>query len=144
MWMGAIELFLEKPLFGVGTGGYPLALKERRPPDDPVVSHPHNNVLYMAVSYGLVGILAFIWLFGEMIRNGWKRRDTLIGHLVLYTALVLLINGLFNTTILDAGTLLLLSLVVGFQRTLSEFSPEKQGFAWKGPDIEGNRTMNGK
>ena len=126
MWMGAIQIFLEKPIIGVGTGGYPKALKERRAPDDPLVAHPHNNILHMAASYGVIGIGAFFWLFVEILRNGWKQRDTLIGHLVLCSGLVLFVNGLFNTTILDAGTLLLLSLVVGLHRALPEFSQARQ------------------
>lgn len=121
-WQGAMELFLENPMVGVGTGGYPKTLKERRSPDDPVVAHPHNNLLHMAVSHGVLGLLVFFWLFGEMFRNGWKEGDTLIGHFVLCSSLVLFVNGLFNTTVLDAGTLLLLSLTVGFQRALPEFS----------------------
>ena len=122
MWMGAIQIFLEKPIIGVGTGGYPAALKQKRSPNDPLIAHPHSNILHMAASYGVIGIAAFFWLFGDILRNGWKRRDTLIGHLVLCAGLVLFVNGLFNTTILDAGTLLLLSLVVGLQRALPEFS----------------------
>jgi O-antigen ligase len=122
MWVGAIQVFLENPLIGVGTGGYPASLKEIRPPDDPVVAHPHSNILHIAASYGMIGILAFLWLFGEIIKNGWKEKEKLVGHLALYTALVLFLNGLFNTTILDAGTVLLLSLVVGLQRSLPGFS----------------------
>lgn len=124
MWAGAIQLFLERPILGFGTGGYPASLKAARAPDDPVIAHPHNNILHMAASYGVVGILVLFWLFGEMFRNGWKEKDTLIGHLVLTSALVLFVNGLFNTTILDAGTLYLLSVVVGLQRALPEFSRE--------------------
>jgi O-antigen ligase len=126
MWVGAMEIFFENPVFGVGTGGYPKTLKERRAPDDPLIAHPHNNILHMAASYGVIGIVAFFWLFGEILRNGWKRRDTLIGHFLLCAGLVLFVNGLFNTTILDAGTLLLLSLVVGLQRVLPEFSRARQ------------------
>jgi len=125
-WQGAVELFLENPVIGVGTGRYPAALKARRPPDDPLVSHPHNNFLYMAASYGMLGIVVFFWLFGEVFKNGWKERDTLTGYLVFCSGLVLFVNGLFNTTILDAGTLLLLSLVVGLQKTLAAFSPKME------------------
>ncbi len=125
MWMGAIQIFLEHPIVGAGTGGYPEVLKEARDAKDPVIAHPHNNILYMAASYGVIGIGVFMWLFGEILRNGWKERDTVMGHFVLCTALVLFINGLFNTTILDAGTLLLLSLVTGLQRTLAAFSPPR-------------------
>lgn len=121
MWMGAIQVFLEKPIIGVGTGGYPAALKASRGLNDPVIAHPHNNILHMAANHGVIGILFFFWLFAEIIKNGWKQRGSLVGHVVLSTALVLLLNGLFNTTILDAGTLLLLSLVTGLQRALPEF-----------------------
>jgi O-antigen ligase len=126
MWRGAIQLFLRKPILGFGTGGYPEALKQIGPPDDPIVAHPHNNILHMAVSFGLVGILVFVWLFGDIVTNGWKERDTLVGHLVLCTGLVIFIDGLFNTTVLDAGTLLLLCLAVGLQRTLAAFSQTRQ------------------
>ena len=122
MWAGAAQLFLEKPIIGFGTGGYPAALKERRSPEDPVIAHPHNNLLYMAASYGVTGLIAFFWLFGEILKNGWRQRATLIGHFILCSILVLFFNGLFNTTVLDAGTLLLLSLTVGLQRALPEFS----------------------
>jgi O-antigen ligase len=121
MWMGAIQVFLEKPIIGVGTGGYPAALKASRGLNDPVIAHPHNNILHMAAHHVVIGILVFFWLFAEIIKNGWKQRGSLVGHVVLSTALVLLLNGLFNTTILDAGTLLLLSLVTGLQRALPEF-----------------------
>lgn len=126
MWKGAIQLFLENPLIGVGTGGYSASLKETRDSDDPVIAHPHNNILYMATSYGMIGIVLFIWLFWELLRNGWKEKNTLVGHLVLCAALVLFLNGLFNTTILDAGTVLLLTLVVGLQRASAGFSGRLQ------------------
>ncbi|MGE5841429.1 MAG: O-antigen ligase family protein [Deltaproteobacteria bacterium] len=125
-WRGAVEIFLENPVLGVGTGGYTKILKERRPKDDPLIHHPHNNFLYMAASYGVVGIFVYIWLFWELVKNGWKERDTHTGHLILCSALVLFMNGLLNTTILDAGTLLLLSLAAGLQRSLPEFAYQKK------------------
>jgi O-antigen ligase len=126
MWYGAVQIFLEHPIAGVGTGGYPVALREAGDPNGPLIPHPHNNILYMAVSYGILGIVAFFWLFGEVLKNGWKERDTITGHLVLCTALVIFVNGLFNTTVLDAGTLLLLSLAVGLQRALPKFGEQRQ------------------
>lgn len=122
MWRGAVQLFVENPILGVGTGGYPEALKQKRAPRDPLIAHPHNNILYMAACHGVIGIVVFFWLFGAMCRNGWRQRRTLTGHLLLCTSLVLFVNGLFNTNILDAGTLLLLSLVMGLHPALPEFS----------------------
>jgi O-antigen ligase len=121
-WHGAVELFLENPVLGVGAGAYPKALKEKRDPGDPLIAHPHNNLLYMAASWGLVGLAAFLWLFVEVFRNGLRQRDTALGHLIVCTVLVVFVNGLFNTTIMDSGPLFLLSLVVGLQQGLPEFA----------------------
>jgi hypothetical protein len=125
-WYGAVEIFLENPILGIGTGGYPTVLKERRNPSDPVIADPHNNLLYMAVSFGIVGILVFVWFFWEVLRNAIKQRDTIPGYFILCTALVLLVNGLLNTTILDAGPLFLLSVAVGLQRGLPKFAQEEK------------------
>lgn len=124
-WYGAAEIFLENPVFGAGTGAYPRALNEKRVPGDPLIAHPHNNILYMAASWGLVGLAVFLWLFVEIIRNGLRQRDTPLGQLILCTGLVIFVNGLFNTTILDSGPLFLLSLVVGLQRGLPEFANQE-------------------
>ena len=126
-WRGAIEIFLEHPILGVGTGGYAVTLKGMRPESDPLISHPHNIFLYMAASFGVVGIVVLAWLFLEILRNGWKGRDGEIGYFVLSTGLVLLLNGVFNTTILEAGTLLLLSLAAGLQQAIPEFSEAREG-----------------
>jgi len=126
MWHGALQIFLQNPILGVGTGGYPAVLKEKSKPDDPIIAHPHSSILHMAVSYGLAGIFVFIWFFWEMLRNALKERDTVLGYFILCTALVLLVNGLLNTTILDAGTVLLLSLAVGLQGALPKFAQGRQ------------------
>jgi len=122
MWYNAIRILLENPILGVGTGGYPTVVKESGKKDDPLVAHPHNNLLHMAVSHGLFGAAAFLWFFVEVLRNASSQGDNALGHLILCTALVILVNGMFNTTMLDAGTLLLLSPVVGLQRGLPKFA----------------------
>ncbi|MCP4345178.1 MAG: O-antigen ligase family protein [Desulfobacterales bacterium] len=120
MWYGAIHIFLDNPVIGIGTGGYQKELKQRGKPDDPLIAHPHNDFLYMAVSFGIIGIIAFIWFFTEMIKNAWKHRHTPPGYFVLSTALVMLAGGLFNTYLLDSGTLILLAVVAGLQHGLAE------------------------
>ncbi|MBW1744392.1 MAG: O-antigen ligase family protein [Deltaproteobacteria bacterium] len=121
MWYGAIPIFLENPLLGVGTGGYQTAMKQRGKPGDPDMAHPHNNILHMAVSYGIVGIIAYFWLFVETLRNAWQQRETPVGFFVLSTAIVVFVSGLFNTTIIDVGTLFLLAVAVGLQQAFPKF-----------------------
>jgi O-antigen ligase len=122
MWRGAVQIFLESPIWGVGTGGYPIVLHERGNPDWPHVAHPHNNFLYMAVSFGVIGIFALLWFFWEMIRNAWEERDTPLGYFVLSTALVILVSGLVTTPIIDSSTAFLLSLTTGLQNGFPKFA----------------------
>lgn len=121
MWYQAVHIFLENPLIGVGTGGYQTEVQRRVSPDVPTIAHPHNDFLYMAVSYGVIGIVAFFWLFGEIIKNAWRYREVVTGYFVFVSALVILVSGLFNGQTIDAGMALLLSLIVGLQQSFPQF-----------------------
>lgn len=121
LWYGAVHIFKDNPFFGVGTGGYGTVLKQRNSPDDPLIAHPHNDILYMAVSYGLIGVAAFFWLFGEIIKNSFGQRHNLLGFFVLSSTLVILVSGLFNAQILDAGMAFFLAVTVGLQQGFPQF-----------------------
>lgn len=116
MWYKAASLFYRHPLAGVGTGGFRTRVKESSPPGTPQMSHPHNDILYMAVSYGIMGLAAFLWLFATLLRTAWTRRDTTAGCFVLSATLVILFSGLFNAQILDAGMAFFLAANVGLLR----------------------------
>ena len=122
MWYGAVQIFLDNPIFGVGTGGYATALWERGKPEWPAIAHPHSNLFYMAVSFGLIGIFALVWFFWEMIKNAWEERNTPLGYFVLSTALVIVVSGLVDTQIMDSSTALLLSLATGLQNGFPKFA----------------------
>jgi O-antigen ligase len=125
MWYGAARIFLDHPVRGVGTGGYRALMKARFGDEAPEIAHPHNDLLYMAVSFGVFGIVAFFWLFGEMLRNGWRERDAPAGYFVLSSTLVILVSGLLNAQTLDARMAFLLALTAGTQERLSDRSAEK-------------------
>ncbi len=125
MWYGAVRIWLDHPILGVGTGGYKTALAARAGEDAPPIAHPHNDLLYMAVSYGLPGIAAFFWLFGELLKNGWRSRETPAGAFVLRATLVILVSGLLNAQTLDARMAFLLALTAGAQERLSSRSAEE-------------------
>ena len=122
MWYGAVDIFLENPLFGVGTGGYATVLKKRGKPEWPFIAHPHNNFLHMAVSYGVIGLFALCWFFWVIIRNAWGERQTPLGYFILSTALVILVSGLVDTHILDSGPAFLLAVATGLQNGLSKYA----------------------
>jgi len=122
MWYAAVRIFSKHPILGVGTGGYQTVIKEMLGPEWPAIAHPHNNILYMAVSFGLIGVFAILWFFWEIIKNAWSERDTPLGFFILSTALVIFFGGLVDTYIKDAGTLILLAVVTGLQNGLQRFN----------------------
>ncbi len=127
MWRGALRIFLTNPLIGVGTGGYRTVLKDMGDPEWPGIAHPHNNILDMAVSFGLMGIIVIFWFFWEIFKNSWRERKSPLGFFVLSTVLVMFVGGLVDTYIKDAGTLLLLAVVTGIQNGLRRFQPTAPG-----------------
>lgn len=121
MWNGALKIIKNHPLIGVGTGGYQTVLKAMDSDSTaPMIAHPHNNFLYMAVSFGAVGVIVFLWFLVVTIGNGWRRRHTPQGYMLLSVILVMVASGLFNTQILDVGTAFLISLSVGLQASFHD------------------------
>jgi O-antigen ligase len=123
LWIlaNALAVIKDNPVFGVGTGGFQTAVKKRSKPHWPLLAHPHNNFLYMAVSFGGVGVVILAWLFWEMVRNSWPYRDTAPGHFVLASALVIFVSGIFNAQIINASTAFFLAVSVGLQQSLPKF-----------------------
>ena len=122
MWRGAVQIFLENPILGVGTGGYPIAYQERGDQDWPYMAHPHNNFLYMAVSFGVIGILALLWFFWEIFRNAWEERHTPLGYFVFSATLAIFVIGLVNGATIDTSTAFLLALATGLQNGFPKFA----------------------
>ncbi len=117
---GAFDLFMENPLFGVGTGGFYTLMGKKDLP----IAHPHNNILYMAVSFGVFGIFALLWVFWEVVKNAWEERHSPIGFFVLSVALVIFVSGIFNSQIIDSGTAFLFAVSIGLQQGFPKFEKE--------------------
>lgn len=125
MWTGAIKIYKESPIFGVGTGGYQSRMRELRVSgqlpkkldsegrvEDPI--HPHNSLLYMAVSFGILGIVALIWFFISVFKENLPLGDSLGRYSVITFMLVLIIGSLTDTQILQHQTGALMSAITGF------------------------------
>lgn len=121
MWRGAFEIYRDNPFFGIGTGGYQKMMQIRGDEDAPPLAHPHNDLLYMAVHYGFFGIMAYIWLFSELLKNGWRERGGPQGYFIFSVSIVIVFSGLFNAHTLDAGMAFILSLTAGLQPVLNRF-----------------------
>ena len=117
MWQGAIKIFLHHPILGVGTGGYKSAMKQYKH-NSLVHSQPHNSFLYMAVSFGIWGLIVLVWLFYILIKTSWHYKDTAEGFFIFSYSLVILIGSLTDTQILSCATGIMLSLITGLQSFL--------------------------
>ncbi len=118
-WQGAVRIFLESPLIGAGTGGYAKAMIKYDHPnlisDFRMPSEPHNSFLFMAASYGILGIISIVWLFVAYFKKGWFSRNSLTGFAVLSFGLVLFIGSLTASQILSLATAKMFALLMGIK-----------------------------
>ncbi len=112
MWDGAISMFLVNPVVGVGTGDYRDQVTEHTGRQTSF-NHPHNNFLYMAACFGIMGVVVLSWYFIVVIRRGWQTRETLTGFLSLSFSLIVLIGGMTDTQIINQFTGVTLALFTG-------------------------------
>ena len=114
MWEGAVRIFREHPVIGAGTGGYEDLMNKSRPsPDIPDVVHPHNTLLFMASSYGVIGVLVLIWLWAVPLKAGWQGRHSLAGFAILVYMAVLTVGSITDTQIMSHQTGVLFAMLYG-------------------------------
>jgi len=74
IWGTAWTGLWDHPLFGTGPKGFSRAWLEQHPDDERgSPTHAHNLWLEFAVSYGLPGFAAILWLTGGLIWLAWHR-----------------------------------------------------------------------
>lgn len=114
MWRGAALIYADNPVAGVGTGGYGMAmLKFDESGEIGLLGHPHNSFLFMAVSYGTIGLGALIWFLWTLFMKGWRYRARADGYAVLAFCLVLLVGSLTDTQIITYTTGVMTALMTG-------------------------------
>lgn len=69
-----LDVIRDHPAFGLGFGNYDRRVRvyyDRHPHADRR-SHAHNSLLQIAAEAGMVGALAFCYLFGVIVVRGWR------------------------------------------------------------------------
>ena len=116
IWEKSLEIVKENPIIGVGILGFKkYFVSPHEDPNSFVIDHPHNSYLYMATSFGIIGLICFIWLVYVFIKKGWTYRKTPIGYAILSFAFVFLIGSLTDSEIRSNAVLFMLSLLTGIQ-----------------------------
>lgn len=74
IWRANLDMARERPLLGWGYGNYKWAREPfyARYPDADTTAHAHNDFLQTQVDGGVVSLLAFVALFGVILRAGWR------------------------------------------------------------------------
>ena len=107
IWGRAIEVFVDKPMFGTGYGHYPKAsptLYHSANPRLPAKNHGHNLVVTLLAETGLVGFWAFVWMMFRFWRAcRLRRRDpwarSAFGACLMFFAASLVHDPLFQSNL---------------------------------------------
>jgi putative inorganic carbon (HCO3(-)) transporter len=72
-WLAAVGMFSDRPWLGVGIGNYPVAYARYAPGRwrDPL-GHAHNYYLNIAAEAGIIGLSAYLILFGACLAQAWR------------------------------------------------------------------------
>jgi hypothetical protein len=95
------EIFKAHPVIGIGTGHLQRAVDETFQTKYPEVPHPlmpHNQFLYTAASWGISGLIVFIWAFFYPLfyrRN--YRKPLILASYVIFFAMCMLEHNLETT-----------------------------------------------
>ena len=123
VWDMAVRIFKMHPLVGAGTGGYAYLMGKIKSPWLPVAVQPQNTFLYMAASYGILGILAVIYLWAVPLSLGWKRRQTIHGFALLAFMAILTMGSITDTQIMSHESGMLLAMFYGVVLAIGKREP---------------------
>jgi O-antigen ligase len=81
MWKSAVSMFLDYPFFGVGIRKYRDFMFIYEPEPNSIgrnLNHAHNTYFQILAEQGILGLLAFLYIFWTFFRNVLKKRYKII------------------------------------------------------------------
>ena len=71
MWRRGVDFFLSSPIWGHGTGSYYKLASAVYTEGQcaTVCNHPHNQFLFFAVEFGIIGVGLFVYWFYKMLKS---------------------------------------------------------------------------
>ena len=136
IWQANLDMIKERPLFGWGYGNYKKFREPyyQRYPAADTHAHAHNNFLQVWVDGGLVGLLAFLFLFWVILHAGWRTYRSLSAEAEPVRSLVLggtlsifgfLLGGLTQYNFGDAEVVIVFWMMTGIVMRLSTWTGER-------------------
>jgi len=106
LWRAAIDLFYDNPVIGVGAPSFESHYSYYMPIDRFLKSwyyadrsdHPHNQILYIAGSFGIIALLAYLYLWVTPIVICVRKYKTLSTQtkLILFSFIALSIHAMLD------------------------------------------------
>ena len=101
------ELIKSSPFIGVGTGDFPAEYTKvnlkNTPTARPTVQ-PHNQYLFIQAQLGIVGLIAFLWVFYVQFQLAFASKNQFIHHTGVALPFLFLIIMLSDTYLLGHFT----------------------------------------
>jgi O-antigen ligase len=73
IWSTSFNIFKDHPVFGIGFGNFPEFYRSYLKIPSEIFGHAHNDFLNVAVNAGIIGLLAFIFLWVILLKNLLRR-----------------------------------------------------------------------
>ncbi len=145
MWQAGLDMIMDKPIFGQGTGMilevYPRYRWQGAP--NPNAPHLHNNFIQIAAERGLPCLVFLGWLLFLLGREAWRVRDTSrIGAVVLAALGATLTSGMFEYTLGDSEILMLILLLSALPLSLRAHRRERSLVDMPGDDDVSSPVVN--
>jgi O-antigen ligase len=127
MWQAGLDMIMDKPIFGQGTGMilevYPKFRWQGAP--NPNAPHLHNNFIQIAAERGLPCLVFLGWILFLLGREAWRVRGiSRTGPLVLAVLATTLSSGMFEYTLGDSEILMLILLLSALPFSVRSYSKE--------------------
>lgn len=107
IWKTSLKSVLKHPILGVGIGNYPVVLGEEISAAKKGAS-AHNLYLDIASEMGLLGLIALLLIFLEILKTCWKKfKIDNYAFVFLFFFVWILIYNLFDVVLLNDKVLLL-------------------------------------
>jgi O-antigen ligase len=105
MWHSAGNMFRDHPLTGVGLGNYKEQYQEKYMSvlaKEPYQIHAHNNIIHLAATTGVVGVMAYLAMFGYFLYESfrkWREKKTIAPLIFFLATLGFVIQGMTDYNI---------------------------------------------
>ncbi len=129
IWGTSLRIFLAHPIIGVGLGNFEHFYQEYLQEPAQIFGHAHNDFLNVAVNAGIIGLLAFLWMWLVAL-NFFKQRylklknsnvkPFLLAGLV--SVLAFLLASQFQCYYTDAEDNMLLFFIIGLACASEKYS----------------------